>query len=153
MVVDNQHRPFGGNLGYEHLYSNAPHFTDPWASQSSAPASNQVYSTSMNTSTMPVHKQEPSSRPTGISMPYSSIPVSAPSMVSAATSYPTSAYGSSDLMGYSSEMPKTTYATQPSYATSSPATSNYSQNSYPSSTYGQSLLAQQHQQQRKMSDQ
>ncbi|KAL9105712.1 MAG: hypothetical protein Q9227_009152 [Pyrenula ochraceoflavens] len=147
MVMDNQPRQYGG-MAYEHMYphglqSAGPQFTDPWSAHSAANTSSSVYPTAHP---MPPQPKPESTRPTAISLPYSSIPVSAPSVV-AGSSYPAAGYGTTDLLSAPQDIPRTTYGTDPSYATSSPATSTYPPTTYPSLSYAQSLQAHQQQQQ------
>lgn len=152
MVIDNQSRQYGG-MGYEHLYSNpmqtSPHFTDPWNNtHASANSSTSLYPTSLSSSNLGLTSmaKQKGSRPTAISMPYSSIPVSAPSMV-AGSNYSTTGYGGSDLLSLSQDLPRTSYGTEQTYATASPSTSAYAPGSYSSLNYAQSIQQQQHQQQ------
>lgn len=146
MVLDNSYRQHGG-MGYDNMYSTQihqhPQFTDPWAHTSSNSTSS-IYPTSMGSSNMGLNsvvKPEPS-RPTAISMPYSSIPVSAPSMVSS-NNYSTAGYGGSDLLSLAQDLPRSTYATQSTYATSSPAASSFAPSNYSSLNYVQSVQQQQ----------
>ena len=145
--MENQSRQFGA-LGYDQMYphglqATSPHFNDPWSAHSAANASNSTYSTAP--AMQPQQKQD---RPTAISMPYSSIPVSAPSLV-AGSSYPAVGYGSTDLPSVPQDIPRSTYAPDRSYTTTSPATSAYHSTAYPPMSYAQSL--QQHQQQQQHS--
>ena len=149
MVLDNSHRQYGG-MGYDNIYSaqihQHPQFTDPWAHTSSN-SSSSIYPTSMSSTNINLNstvKPEPS-RPTGIPMPYSSIPVSAPSMVSS-SNYSTAGYGGSDLLSMSQDLPRSTYGTQTTYATSSPATNSFAPSNYNPLNYAQSLQQQQQQQ-------
>jgi len=48
MAIDNQQRQFGG-MNFDHLpysMSNTPHFTNPWASSSTAAQSHAIYAPS-----------------------------------------------------------------------------------------------------------
>jgi len=145
-MVDNQHRPFGG-MGYDSMnYHHPPHFTDPWA-HSSASHTNPLYPTTLGPSSMSINgipKQEPP-RPTNISMPYSSIPVSAPSLVAGSSYSTTSGYGSQDVLS----LPQgPTYGSEHNYSSASSVPSTYATSStYNPLGYAQSLAQQQQQQQ------
>jgi hypothetical protein len=78
-------------------------------------------------------------------MPYSTIPVSAPSMV-ANSNYPTAGYGGSELLVLPPELPRTTFEHVQSYTTASPM-STFTPTNYAPLDYAQSLHHQQHQQQ------
>jgi hypothetical protein len=145
-MVDNQHRPYGG-MSYDNIYSNSLHFTDPW----SHPPTNHssLYPTTLgsnNPGLSSMVKQE-TSRPTSISMPYSSIPVSAPSLV-AGGSYPSTGYGTSDLPSLPQDgLPRSSYGSDHSYSSASPAHNSYATTAaYHPISYAQSLHQQQHQQ-------
>ncbi|PYI08478.1 hypothetical protein BO78DRAFT_72851 [Aspergillus sclerotiicarbonarius CBS 121057] len=131
MVIENQNRQYGG-MGFDNVYQhnmhhhNPPQFTDPWAAQTSSHSNPPVYATSMGPSQIGLGhvKQEEVSRPS-MSLPYSSIPVSAPSMVagsnySAATA---SSYPGPEMMGLSHDMPRTSFEQAPAYTTASPMSS------------------------------
>lgn len=74
-------------------------------------------------------KQEDVNRPSPISMPYSSLPVSAPSLV-AGSNYSTTSYPSPEVIGLQHEMPRTTFEQAPTYTTAS-SMSNFGPASYP----------------------
>lgn len=142
MVMENQNRQYGG-MGFDNVYQhniphhNPPHFTDPWAEAHTTSHPNPpMYATSMPLN--PV-KQEDVSRPSPISMPYSSIPVSAPSLVPG-SSYSTTSYPAPEVMGIQHSMPRTSFEQTPAYTTASPM-SNFAPASYPMS-YAPSLQQQ-----------
>lgn len=158
MVIQNQNRQYGG-MGFDNVYQNnipqnSPQFTDPWtAQQQSSP--NQppsMYPTAMGSNQMnmaPV-KQEDVSRPTAISMPYSSIPVSAPSMVGGTTnsnnstySNPPGGYGGLDMPVQ--ELPRTSFEQGQTYSAVS-TMSPFAPTNFTSLNYAQSLQQQQQQQ-------
>ncbi|CRG86626.1 hypothetical protein PISL3812_03636 [Talaromyces islandicus] len=129
MVIENQNRQYGG-MGFDHVYQNnmphtttqTPQFTDPWAAHTSSHSTPPVYtSTSMGSSQLAMNpvKHADVTRPTAISLPYSSIPVSAPSLV-AGSNYPTSAYAGSDMMNLPHDMPRSTMDGTPSYTAAAP---------------------------------
>ncbi|KAL9618796.1 MAG: hypothetical protein Q9160_006519 [Pyrenula sp. 1 TL-2023] len=96
---------------------------------------------------MPPQARQENARPTAISMPYSSIPVSAPSLV-AGSNYSNAGYGGTDVLSFSEDVSRPFGADQ-HLATASPASSNYTPPSYPPLNYAQSLH--QHQQQQQQS--
>lgn len=129
MVMENQNRPYGG-MSFDNVYHHTPpQFTDPWAAHTSSHSTPPVYATSMgNGASMGLAqvKQEEVNR-SGMSMPYPSIPVSAPSMVAGST-YATASYGP-EVMGMQHEVPRTTFDQAPSYTTAPPM-SNFAPSSY-----------------------
>lgn len=133
MVIENQTRQYGG-MGFDNpvYHHGAPHFTDPWAAaHSSSHSAAPMYSTaSMGNGQLPLNsvKQEDVNRPSPISMPYSSLPVSAPSLV-AGNSYSTS-YANPEVMGMQHEMPRTGFEQAPTYTTAS-SMGNFGPASYP----------------------
>jgi hypothetical protein len=147
MVIENQNRQYGG-MSFDSVYShNVPHhslpgshappqFTDPWASaHTSSHSTPPVYATSMGINHT---KPEEVSRPT-LSMPYSSIPVSAPSMVTS-SSYTTapSNYSGAEVMGLQHDMPRTTFEQTPTYTTA-PSMSSFTPATYAPISYAPSL--------------
>jgi hypothetical protein len=149
MVIENQNRQYGG-MGFDHVYQNnvhhqnhQPQFTDPWAHTSSHSNAPSYSTTSMGNNQLGLNsvKQHDVSRPTAISLPYSSIPVSAPSLV-AGSNYSTAGYGGSEMLNMQHEMPRSTYEQPaPSYTTAAPITA-FTPANYPSLNYAQSLHAQ-----------
>ncbi|KAL1969134.1 hypothetical protein VTN77DRAFT_388 [Rasamsonia byssochlamydoides] len=147
MVIENQNRQYGG-MGFDHVYQSNMHhhnhstqFNDPWTHTSSH-SNPPVYSTTSMASNQlalnPV-KHEDVTRPTAISLPYSSIPVSAPSLVTG-SNYSTAGYGGSEMLNMQHEMPRSTFEQQPapSYTTAAPITT-FTPANYPSLNYAQSL--------------
>ncbi|KUL87580.1 hypothetical protein ZTR_04633 [Talaromyces verruculosus] len=126
MVIENQNRQYGGMGGFDHVYqsnmhhSQTPQFTDPWAAHTSSHSTPPVYPTaSMGMS--PV-KHDDVTRPTAISMPYSSIPVSAPSLV-AGNTYPSAGYAGSEMLNMHHDIPRSTFDAAPSYPAAAPINS------------------------------
>ncbi|KAF2146766.1 uncharacterized protein K452DRAFT_241841 [Aplosporella prunicola CBS 121167] len=134
MAVDNRQQPQVSGLGFDSTMRFAPHFTNPWAS-APAPAP-QLYATTLgsNTTALVSTAHQQPARPTAVSMPYATIPVSAPTSLGA------------DLLG-SSRPYGTAYATSaspttPSYApTSAPQYSMDYSNRTPSYPYQQDMAA------------
>ncbi|KAJ5550471.1 hypothetical protein N7535_001588 [Penicillium sp. DV-2018c] len=121
MVMENQNRPYGG-MSFDNVYHHTPPtFTDPWAgAHTSSHSTPPVYATSMgNGASMPLAqvKTEEVNR-ANMSMPYPSIPSSAPSMVPG-NSYANPNYGP-EVMGMQHEVPRTTFDQNPSYSTAPP---------------------------------
>jgi hypothetical protein len=151
MVIENQNRQYGGMGGFDHVYQNnmhhtqSPQFTDPWAAHAhtSSHATPSVYPTSMGTSQLSMSpvKHEDVTRPTAISMPYSSIPVSAPSLV-AGTSYASAGYGGSEMLAMHHDIPRSTFDAAPSYTAAAPINS-FTPANYTSMGYASGLPTQQ----------
>ncbi|RAL13801.1 C2H2-type zinc finger protein [Aspergillus homomorphus CBS 101889] len=143
MVIENQNRQYGG-MGFDSVYQhnihhNPPQFTDPWAAaQTSSHSNPPVYATSLGPSPIGLNhvKQEEVSRPAAMSMSYSSIPVSAPSMVAGSNYSTTTAtsYPGPEMMGLSHDIPRTSFEQAPAYTTASPMTS-YAPASYAPLSY------------------
>ena len=146
LVVDNSGRHYGG-MGYDSMYAShlpsSSHFTDPWGAHGPSNTASSYH---------PLAKHE-SSRSNPISMPYPQVPVSAPSLASG-SSYTGAGYGSSDILSLPQDIPRSTYGTEQSYTSASPATASFTP-SYSSLGYAHSLAQQQQQQHhlRKLSDQ
>ncbi|KAL4882647.1 hypothetical protein BJY04DRAFT_38169 [Aspergillus karnatakaensis] len=132
MVIENQNRQYGG-MGFDSVYQHGvphhgqpPQFTDPWAAaHTSSHSTPPVYATSVGI------KQDDSSRPSHISLPYS-MSVSAPSMVagsnySSATG--TTSYPAPDIMGIAHDVPRTSFEQTPAYTTA-PSMSSFAPASY-----------------------
>lgn len=156
MVMENQNRQYGG-MGFDNVYPhnalphhNPPQFTDPWAAAHTSSHSNPpVYATS-SMGLNPVKQEEVANRPSAMSMPYSSIPVSAPSLVSgssyststpaaaAAATTTTPSYPAPEMMSMQHEMPRTTFDHPPSYTTAS-SMSSFAPASYAPLSYAPSL--------------
>lgn len=136
MVIENQNRQYGG-MGFDSVYQqnmphhNPPQFTDPWAGAHTTSHSNPpMYATSVPNG-VPVNvKQEEVNRQAPMSVSYSNIPVSAPSMV------PASNYPGPEVMAMQQEIPRSNYDQAPTYTTASSipnfAPANYSMGYAPS---------------------
>ena len=129
MTIDQRNHHLGSGMGFDHLpYGNGPHFTNPWSSGS--PAHPQLFPNSNNAGFDALAKQQAAR--SSSSMPYSSIPASAPAM-----SAGTHQYGGSSLLDMSQDLlnhPRSTYeqghsglpSSVTSYApTSAPYVSSY----------------------------
>lgn len=147
MVIENQNRQYGG-MGFDSVYQhnlphhNPPQFTDPWAEAHTSSHSNPpMYATSLGANQLPLNpvKQDDVNRPSPISMPYSSIPVSAPSLVTG-SNYSTTSYPAPEVMGMQQGLPRTSFEQTPAYTTASPI-GNFAPASYPMS-YAPSLQQQ-----------
>ncbi|KAF3484038.1 uncharacterized protein GIQ15_03362 [Arthroderma uncinatum] len=143
MVLEHGHRQYGG-MGYDggvyqsHVQSNPPQFNDAWSAQPASHPPPPAYPSSMS-STNPIKREEiQRPLPPALSMPYSSVPVSAPSMVPNG-SYPAVTYGGSELLVMPQDMPRTSLEQQQSSTTASPI------HSFPPTSYG-SLESQPHSQ-------
>ncbi|SLM34383.1 c2h2 conidiation transcription factor [Lasallia pustulata] len=149
MAVENQQRHLGGSLGFDGMhYTSAPHFTNPWASTTPTNTASQLFQTSLGPSFDALAKQQ-AARANNVSMPYSSIPVSAPSM-GPGTSYTSAPYSQPELLSLSQDLlnaPRSYdqgYSNAPSSSVNSfaPISAPYA----PMSNYGPSLSQpQQHQ--------
>lgn len=148
MVIENQNRQYGG-MGFDHVYQSnmhhnqTPHFTDPW-SHTSSHSNPPVYTTSsMGAGHMGMNpvKHDDVARPTAISMPYSSIPVSAPSLV-AGSNYTSAGYGGSEMMNMQHDIPRSTFDAAPSYTAAAPI-NNFTPANYTSLGYASGLPTQQ----------
>lgn len=99
MAVDTQQRHLG-SLSFDHMpYSGPPQFTNPWVTNTSANTTSHLFPTSMaqnNLGFEALAKQQ-ASRANSVSMPYTSVPVSAPS-IGSGTSYSSTPYGQSGLL-------------------------------------------------------
>ncbi|KAL1884497.1 hypothetical protein Plec18167_002087 [Paecilomyces lecythidis] len=158
MVIENQNRQYGG-MGFDNVYHgnmqhSNPQFSDPWsATHTSSHPNPSMYATSMGANHLGLNhvKQEDVTRPTAISMPYSSIPVSAPSLVAGNNYHSAAGYGSSQMLGMQHEMPRTTFEQAPTYTTASSMTA-FTPANYAPMNYGQTLhQQQQHQDARRIS--
>ncbi|KAA8644101.1 C2H2-type zinc finger protein [Aspergillus tanneri] len=144
MVIENQNRQYGG-MGFDNVYQhnmphhNPPQFTDPWsAAHTSSHSTPPVYATSMS---LNHGKQDEVSRPSPMSMPpYSSIPVSAPSMVTGSnySTTTTTSYPGPEVMGMQHDLPRTSFEQAPAYTTASPMTT-FPPASYAPLSYAPSL--------------
>ncbi|OJJ47249.1 hypothetical protein ASPZODRAFT_132224, partial [Penicilliopsis zonata CBS 506.65] len=161
MVIESQNRQYGG-MGFDSVYHHSlphhpaapPQFTDPWAAvaHTTSHPTPSLYATSIASNPMNLSsiKQEDAPRPAALSMPYSSIPVSAPSLVAGTTYAPaptaptaptaaTTSYTTTpDIMAMQHEMPRSSFEQASTYTTASPLTT-FPPATYPSLAYGPSL--------------
>ena len=140
MAIDNNQRHGLGSLQFDHMpYSGAPQFNNPW------PTSSPAYSSSVCYDGL---SKQATSRPTTMTMPYTSLPATAPAVATA--SYASVPFQHSDMMTSSQPSYEQNYTTAPA-----PASTYTSSNSTyaPMSSYGQSLAQQQQEQsQRRLSN-
>ncbi|KAG5289670.1 C2H2 zinc finger domain-containing protein [Histoplasma ohiense] len=158
MVIENRNRQYGGGMGYDNafhsqVHPSTPQFNEPWAAHSSPHPPQPIYPTSMPASSVALNhpvKRAEVSRPTAISMPYSTVPVPAPSISPSSNYNPASTYpGSEQIIVLPPEIPRTTFDQAQGYTSVSPITS-FTPANYPPMDYAQSLQHQhqhQHQQQ------
>ena len=152
MAIDNQQRQHLGSMGYDHIpyTSGPPQFTNPWASAPSTTTTSQFFpSLSAGNLGYDGLPKTNVTRASTMSMPYSSLPASAPSINT--SDYSGIPYSQSELLGASqSLMNSSRSAYDPTYV----GTHSQTLNSYtatpasyvPLSTYGQSLAPPQQQQ-------
>ena len=113
MTLDQRSHHLSG-MNFDHLpYTHSPQFSNPWGPSQSAPHAPQLYPTSMGPSNagFDALKQQPNVRSTTSSMPYSSAPVSAPSMPATNGYTP---YAPSNLLDMSQDLLKPEFP-RPSY--------------------------------------
>ncbi|KAK7729576.1 hypothetical protein SLS57_002064 [Botryosphaeria dothidea] len=153
MAVDNRQQHQVTGLGFDTMRFPGPQFTNPWVSAPTAPP--QLYPTSLgsNTPGMATTTQPQAAvRPTAVSLPYSNIPVSAPSLgagiiLSDGMYEPQNSPAMSQDLMNTSRPYGTTYAasaaspTAPSYApTSAPQYSmDYANRAAPAYSYQQDM--------------
>ena len=150
MAVDTQQRHLG-SLAFDHMpYPGPPQFTNPWVTTTSANATSHLFPTSMaqNNLGFDALAKQQASRVNSVSMPYASIPVSAPS-IGAGTSFSSAAYGQPGLLSLPQELltPRP-YGNDNSYASApSPNPNVYAPSStqYQPVSYTQSFQQQQQQ--------
>ncbi|OAX79658.1 hypothetical protein ACJ72_06020 [Emergomyces africanus] len=161
MVIENQNRQYGGGMGYDNAYQNqvhpsAPQFNEAWAAHSAPHPPQPIYPTSMPASSVALNqavKREEVSRPTAISMPYSSVPVQAPSMPPSSNYNATPTYGGSEqIIVLPQEIPRTTFEQAQSY-TSAPPLTSFTPANYSPIDYAQSLQQQHHHHQQQQQQQ
>lgn len=154
MAVDNQQRHLG-SMTFDHMpYPGPPHFTNPWAPTTSTDTTSQLFPTSLAQSNLgleAIAKQQ-AARANSVSMPYTSIPVTAPS-IGAGSNFPTAPYGQPGLLSLPQDLlnpPRSSYGSENSYTTApSPTPNVYAPTpaSYAPLGYAQSFQHQQQQQQ------
>ena len=113
MTMDQQQNRHLGAIGFDNMHYSAPQpqFTNPWSTSSSGASTSHLFATSIgsaNTGFDSLAKQQ-AARANTVSMPYSSIPVSAPSM-GTANGYSNGPYNQ-DLLGLPQDLltPRSTY--------------------------------------------
>ena len=146
MTIDNnQQRHQLGSMGFDHLpYSGPPQFSNPWTSSSGTSSYSSPLSNSNLQQYDSISKQSPS-RSTTMSIPFSSMPATAPSI--GTSSYSSMPFNHAELLNPTQDMINTSrsgydqrYTTAPSQSsTYAPSTSSYP----PISSYGQTLAQQQ----------
>ncbi|KAI9698144.1 MAG: hypothetical protein M1836_004146 [Candelina mexicana] len=130
MAVENQQRHLG-SMAFDHLpYTGGPQFTNPWDTTASSASSTHLFPPGLN----PITRQHTASE-TNASMPYSSMPVSAPS-IAAGNNLPLLPYGQDDSLRASQELLHTSrsYGNDQTYSTAPSA--SYAPTSAPYSTVG-----------------
>ncbi|KAI9679897.1 MAG: hypothetical protein M1817_004912 [Caeruleum heppii] len=130
MAVDPHQRQLG-SLGFDPLqYSAAPHFTNPWVSSSTSNTS-QFYPSPLasNSASLDALSKQHAPSSTSASVPYSTIPVSAPSISSG--SQLSNPFAQQDLLSLSQDMISNnrlsaapTYGSEHSYSTAPSPTAN-----------------------------
>ncbi|KAI9803967.1 MAG: hypothetical protein M1833_000248 [Piccolia ochrophora] len=165
MAVDNQQRHLG-SLGFDnlHSYSSQPHFTNPWESTAAPNGQSHLFPSSLPPSNLGLDtmSRQSATRPTTMSMPYSTVAAPAPSLP-AGSGLPLR-FGQQDLHSLSQDMLNThripnpaSYGGEHNYATApSPASVPYAPTSAPYDTvsYGQKTspyMAQQQDHERRIS--
>lgn len=165
IVVDNRQRS-QLNMGYDPLrYPAQPHFTNPWVS--APPTSQQMYPTTLasNASGLDSHatsQPQAVQRPSSIAIPYSNLPVTAPSLGSdlLSRSY-TGGYASSTSSNANSYAPTSAPYSQVEYGNTSRSpypsyqqevSRRSSHSSVPSTSFYESALESQRQRQSSLID-
>ena len=151
MTMDSQQRHHLGSMGYEHMPYSAgpPQFSNPWAATSAPHTPSGLFPTSLASSTLgyqPLSKPQ-SARTTTMTMPYSSLPASAPSIGTA--NFHGLPYSQSELLSSSQDLLNSSRSAYEHSYTSAPSQSASTYPTHagtyaPMSSYGQSLA--QHQQ-------
>lgn len=143
--MENQNRQYGG-MGYENVYpphaqpSHSQFSSEGWSSHSSSHPPPMYPSSAVSSSAPVTIKREELPRP-----PYSSVPVSAPSVVANGHHYSAPGYSGPEVMVVQSDIPRTTFDQSQACTTTSPINS-FPPASYAPLDYAQSLHHQQHQQ-------
>ncbi|KAL9045684.1 MAG: hypothetical protein Q9214_001313 [Letrouitia sp. 1 TL-2023] len=129
MTMDHQQRQLGA-IGFDHMPypTTQPQFTNPWASTPST-SSSHLYSAPLasNNAGFDALAKQQAARATSTSMPFTSAPVSAPS-IAASNNYPAQPYDQQHLLGLSQDLlshPRSNYEQGFSSASTPPV------NSYP----------------------
>ena len=134
MTMDQQQNRHLGAIGFDNMHYSAPQpqFTNPWSTASSAAPNSHLFATSLGTNNAgfdALAKQQ-AARANNVSMPYSSIPTTAPAM-GTANGYSSGPYNQ-DLLGLPQDLltPRSTYEQAFSSAPSQ-TTSTYAPTSAP----------------------
>lgn len=156
MAVDHQQRHLG-SLAFDHMPYPTPHFTNPWAPATSTDAASHLFPTSLaqnNLGLDAISKQQ-AARANSVSMPYSSIPVTAPS-TGAGSNFSTTSYGQPGLLNLPPDLlhpPRSSYGSDHGYTTApSPNSNAYAPTSAPYAPLGYAQSFQQQQQQQQAQD-
>lgn len=152
MTVDTQQRHLG-SLAFDHMpYPGPPQFTNPWVTTPSTNTTSHLFPTSMTPNNLGLDAlaKQQASRANSVSMPYTSIPVTAPS-IGAGTTFSSTAYGQPGLLSLSQDLLNTPrpYANDNHYnAAPSPNPNVYAPSTSPYAplSYAQSFQQQQQQQ-------
>ncbi len=103
MAVDTQQRHLG-SMGYDNMpYSSAPQFTNPWATTTPTNATSHLFPLTQNNLGLDALAKQQAARVNNVSMPYTSIPVSAPSL-GAGSNFSTTSYGQPSLLNLSQNL-------------------------------------------------
>lgn len=113
MTMEQQNRHLG-SVGFDHMSYSAPgpQFSNPWGATSSA-NSTHLFPTALgtNSNNFDILAKPQAARANNVSMPYTSMPASAPP-VGANSGYPNGSYAQSDLLNLSHDLlnaPRSTY--------------------------------------------
>ena len=124
MTMDQRNHHLGSSLAFDHMpYGHSPHFTNPWSSAS--PAHPQLFPNSNSTGFDALAKQQ-NARTSTASVPYSSVPASAPSMGPS-----TYSYGSSSLLDMSQDLLHQRPTYEHGYSAAPTSVSSYASTSAP----------------------
>lgn len=159
MTMDTQQRHHLGSMGFDHMPYSAgpPHFTNPWGSNPPPHSSSHMFPTSLAASNIGYDSlpKPQTARTTTMSMPYSSLPASAPPLGTG--NFPNLPFNQSELLSSSQDLLNNSRSTYDQSYTSAPpqATTSYATHAgtyAPVGNYGQSLMQQQHQQQQQQQE-
>ncbi|KAL8806682.1 MAG: hypothetical protein Q9182_001210 [Xanthomendoza sp. 2 TL-2023] len=135
LAMDPQQRQLGA-IGFDHMSypPPQPQFTNPWASSTSAATSSHLYPAplSHNNAGFDALAKQQAARQSATSLPYTSTPISAPSMASS-NGYSSSPYDQQQMLSLSQDLLNPSRASyEQSYAgSSSPAVAPYPPTSAP----------------------
>ncbi|KAF9633480.1 putative c2h2 conidiation transcription factor protein [Lasiodiplodia theobromae] len=130
MAVDNRQQHQVNGLGFDTMRFPGPQFTNPWVSGPTAPP--QLYPTTLGSTPAMATTTAAPVRPTTVSLSYSSVPVSAPSL-GAGTSLSAGMYEPQNSLGMSQDLMNTSRPYGAPYAASaaSPTAPSYAPTSAP----------------------